>query len=304
MGKKKIEMTKIKNKLSSQITFYKRKKGLIKKAMELSLLCDVDIFLVVVDLKGYLSITTCKSQIDEFIRKNIINMNNRIIKESFTLNDYKKIFGKENVEKNNLDDDDYDINFEINKLNNLKTPKNNNYYLDDLNLKHIIYQSGNLNNKIPILEKFDNVKFEHYENVNNYFDKNIQNNNKNYSKSKEISMTLENDETNKFDINKQKNINNSNIQHLDIINNQKITLNNCNNINIYCNNNYKNKDMNINNEINYLMKSKRDGYEYGTVNKKINLLTPLINQKKELIQKFDESFQLFNCNYTFECQQH
>ena len=41
--------------------------------------------------------------------------------------------------------------------------------------------------------------------------------------------------------------------------------------------------MNINNEINYLMKSKRDGYEYGKVNKKINLLTPLINQKKELI---------------------
>ena len=95
LGKKKIKISKIENKTSSQITYYKRKKGLIKKAMELSLLCDVNVFLVIVDKKDRLSITSSKNSVEDFIKKYIVDINNIKVKETFTLQDYNKIFEKE-----------------------------------------------------------------------------------------------------------------------------------------------------------------------------------------------------------------
>ena len=138
MGKKKIEIKKIKDKLTSQITFYKRKKGIIKKAMELALLCDIDFFLVFVDQKDRLSVTCSKSSISEFIKKNITNINNRIVKEIFTLKDYKTLFDYKKIEKKIINN--IDINEEIKKLNE----NNSEFYLKNSN------EISNIQNKFKI----------------------------------------------------------------------------------------------------------------------------------------------------------
>ena len=45
MGKKKIKIEQLKNQRTRQLTFTKRKTSLIKKAMELSILCNANIYL-------------------------------------------------------------------------------------------------------------------------------------------------------------------------------------------------------------------------------------------------------------------
>lgn len=52
MGRKKIEIKKISDKKSRKDTFHKRKVGLVKKAAELSMLCNVRMLLVFEDLAG------------------------------------------------------------------------------------------------------------------------------------------------------------------------------------------------------------------------------------------------------------
>jgi len=56
MGRQKIAIEKISDDRIRQVTFYKRKRGLIKKAMELSLLCGVKLFLSISDKNGKLII--------------------------------------------------------------------------------------------------------------------------------------------------------------------------------------------------------------------------------------------------------
>ncbi|PKI42286.1 hypothetical protein CRG98_037337 [Punica granatum] len=54
MGRKKLEMKRIEDKSSRQVTFSKRRSGLIKKARELSILCDVEVALLVFSSRGRL----------------------------------------------------------------------------------------------------------------------------------------------------------------------------------------------------------------------------------------------------------
>ncbi|XP_016551402.2 agamous-like MADS-box protein AGL27 isoform X2 [Capsicum annuum] len=52
MGRRKLEIKRIEDKRCRQVTFSKRRKGLIKKANALSILCDVDVGVVIISNNG------------------------------------------------------------------------------------------------------------------------------------------------------------------------------------------------------------------------------------------------------------
>ncbi|KAK4263041.1 hypothetical protein QN277_028518 [Acacia crassicarpa] len=69
MGRGKIEIRRIDNSTSRQVTFSKRRKGLIKKAKELTILCDAQVGLVIFSSTGKLyeySNTSMKSVIERY----------------------------------------------------------------------------------------------------------------------------------------------------------------------------------------------------------------------------------------------
>ncbi|XP_057522086.1 truncated transcription factor CAULIFLOWER A-like isoform X2 [Amaranthus tricolor] len=55
MGRGKVELKRIENKISRQVTFSKRRSGLLKKANEISVLCDAQVALIVFSTKGKLT---------------------------------------------------------------------------------------------------------------------------------------------------------------------------------------------------------------------------------------------------------
>ena len=56
MGRVKLQIKRIENTTNRQVTFSKRRNGLIKKAYELSVLCDVDVALIMFSPSGRLSL--------------------------------------------------------------------------------------------------------------------------------------------------------------------------------------------------------------------------------------------------------
>ncbi|KAL5744480.1 hypothetical protein ACOSP7_027341 [Xanthoceras sorbifolium] len=55
MGRGKVVLKKIENKINRQVTFSKRRNGLLKKGYELSLLCDAEVALIIFSSHGKLS---------------------------------------------------------------------------------------------------------------------------------------------------------------------------------------------------------------------------------------------------------
>ena len=91
MGRNKIKIEKIKSERNRNITFIKRKKGLIKKAMELSLLCDAEILVAIVSKDNeQLSLFCSDESVDNFCLKYLekpIKTNNFV-----SLKDVRKLF--------------------------------------------------------------------------------------------------------------------------------------------------------------------------------------------------------------------
>ncbi|KAL3636535.1 hypothetical protein CASFOL_018834 [Castilleja foliolosa] len=69
MGRGKVELKKIENKISRQVTFSKRRSGLLKKANEISVLCDAEVGLIVFSNKGKLTQFSSDSSMERIIEK-------------------------------------------------------------------------------------------------------------------------------------------------------------------------------------------------------------------------------------------
>ncbi|KAL6013208.1 hypothetical protein ACLOJK_003700, partial [Asimina triloba] len=69
MGRVKLQIKKIENTTNRQVTFSKRRNGLIKKAYELSILCDIDIALIMFSPSGRLSLFSGKKRIEDVLSR-------------------------------------------------------------------------------------------------------------------------------------------------------------------------------------------------------------------------------------------
>ena len=91
MGKKRIEkITRLENDNARKVTLCKRKKGLIKKMIELSVLCDLKIFMLIQDEEN--KRTTHFSSHKDFDLLPIFNQLNQ--REFFSNCDYERVGGK------------------------------------------------------------------------------------------------------------------------------------------------------------------------------------------------------------------
>ncbi|GAB4839511.1 Agamous-like MADS-box protein agl11 [Ancistrocladus abbreviatus] len=84
MGRGKIEIKRIENTTNRQVTFCKRRNGLLKKAYELSVLCDAEVALVVFSSRGRVyefSNSNIKSTIERYKKASSDSSNSSTITE-------------------------------------------------------------------------------------------------------------------------------------------------------------------------------------------------------------------------------
>ncbi|XP_076898055.1 agamous-like MADS-box protein AP1 [Bidens hawaiensis] len=69
MGRGKVQLRRIENKINRQVTFSKRRGGLLKKAHEISVLCDAEVALIVFSNKGKLFEFSTDSCMDSILER-------------------------------------------------------------------------------------------------------------------------------------------------------------------------------------------------------------------------------------------
>lgn len=69
MGRGKVVLKRIENKINRQVTFAKRRNGLLKKAYELSVLCDAQVALIIFSTRGKLYEFSGSSSMGEILEK-------------------------------------------------------------------------------------------------------------------------------------------------------------------------------------------------------------------------------------------
>ena len=96
MGKRKYaKMERIENKNSRNVTYLKRTKGLIKKSIELSLLCDQKMFLFIYDENKKRVMHYASDESFDFLKI----FNQKLEREFLTNDDYIRVGGLEDCDE-------------------------------------------------------------------------------------------------------------------------------------------------------------------------------------------------------------
>ncbi|KAJ0963526.1 hypothetical protein J5N97_028648 [Dioscorea zingiberensis] len=69
MGRGRVQLKRIENKINRQVTFSKRRSGLLKKAHEISVLCDAEVALIVFSTRGKLYEYSSDSSMEKIIER-------------------------------------------------------------------------------------------------------------------------------------------------------------------------------------------------------------------------------------------
>ncbi|KAK6262240.1 hypothetical protein QUC31_008056 [Theobroma cacao] len=69
MGRGKVVLERIENKINRQVTFSKRRNGMLKKAYELSVLCDAEVALIIFSSRGKLSEFGSSTSVSQTLEK-------------------------------------------------------------------------------------------------------------------------------------------------------------------------------------------------------------------------------------------